>query len=84
MTATHSPSDCHSAEAGCADPHHGLVAAFLDHLGDQRPIGDSPLYSNGGPARHFLLWLDRLSRLASSMPSTCQRASLGSESSPCT
>src|SRR5262249_4878098 len=53
----HSPSDCHSAEAGRAGPHHGLVAAFLDHLRDAGLPGTFPFH--GSAARHFLAWLER-------------------------
>jgi site-specific recombinase XerD len=57
MTAQHSPSAFRPAEAARADPRHGLVAAFLDHL---RGVG-SPgvLQLHGSAARHFLVWLDR-------------------------
>src|SRR5262245_6735559 len=59
MTAQHSPSPSHPAEAGRVDPRHALVAAFLDHLRGPRPSRTLPLYSYGGAARHFLLWLNR-------------------------
>jgi integrase len=57
MTPQHTPSVCHPAEAGRADPHRGLVAAFLDHLRDAGLPGIFPL--QGSAARHFLAWIER-------------------------